>query len=209
VSFGLVAGRDEADDAAGGDVVMPVSSLMPVAWAFASSALTTGRLLGRGRLRSPRSHVGRRIVFADGTSFRVYRETVRVGENRDPSVLVVRFRLPLVGRSRLLHALFRAESLANTPLFAGFPGFRTKLWLTDERTGEYRGLYDWDGPGQAEAYATTLGALLRLVCSPGSVAFHVQPGADRDDYLHDRGALGRAGDVGSVQWWAAAEREPL
>jgi hypothetical protein len=170
-------------------------------WAFAASALTTCRLLVGGRLRSPRSHVGRRVVFADGSSFRVYRETVLADPCQDRSVLVVRFQLRLVGRSRLGHAAFRAESLLNTPLFAGFPGFRTKLWLTDERTGEYRGLYDWDGPGLAEDYATTLLTLLRLVCVPGSLAFHVEPDVVRDAYLavETAATTGRDG-----AWWAAA-----
>jgi hypothetical protein len=42
-----------------------------------------------------------------------------------PRVLVVEFRLRAVrGRG---HAVFRRESLLNTPLFAGFPGFCSKL----------------------------------------------------------------------------------
>jgi hypothetical protein len=146
--------------------------------------------------------VGRRIVFADGSVFRVFRETVSAAPCSDPSVLVVRFQLRLLGRSRLGHALFRGESLANTPLFAGFPGFRTKLWLTDERTGEYRGLYDWAGAGAAESYATTLVALLRPVCVPRSVGFHVEPDATRDRYL--QAATIGAGHVGD--WWAPVEQ---
>jgi hypothetical protein len=169
--------------------------------------LATGRLVLRRQLRFPRAHLGNRIDFADGTSFRVYRETVRLASDPEPAVLVVRFRLPLVGRSRLLQAMFRAESLLNTPLFAGFPGFRTKLWLTDDRTGEYRGLYDWDGPERARSYATTLAALLRLVCSPGSVTFHVEPHVGRDEYLR-RSAIVSAGDAPTDRWWLAAKREP-
>ena len=68
------------------------------------------------------------------------------------------------------------------------PGFRSKLWITDQRTGVYRGVYDWDGAGRAETYATTLTALLRLVCVPGSVGFHVEPGVRRDDFLHHPGS---------------------
>jgi hypothetical protein len=169
--------------------------------AFARSALTTGRLLATGRLRSPRSHVGRRIGFADGSVFWVFRETLFAAPSPDRSVLVVRFQLRLLGRNRLGHALFRAESLANTPLFAGFPGFRTKLWLTDERTGEYRGLYDWAGAGAAESYATALTGLLRPLCVPGSLGSHVEPDATRDRYL-------RAPTVGGGQagdWWAPVE----
>jgi hypothetical protein len=169
--------------------------------------LATGRLLVRRQLRLPRAYIGRHVDFADGTSFRVYRETVRLACDPEPAVLVVRFRLRLVGHRRLLHAMFRAESLLNTPLFAGFPGFRTKLWLTDDRTGEYRGLYDWDGPERARTYATTLSALLRLVCLPGSVTFHVEPHVGRDAYLR-RGAVVTAGDAPRDHWWLATNREP-
>jgi hypothetical protein len=182
-------------------------SPLTAARAFGASVLATGRLLLGRQLRLPRAHLGRRIDFADGTSFRVFRETVRLARDPEPAVLVVRFRLRFVGRSRLLQAMFRAESLLNTPLFAGFPGFRTKLWLTDDRTGEYRGLYDWDGPERAWSYATTLASLLRLVCLPGSVTFHVEPHVERDDYLR-RGPVLSAGDAPTDHWWLAAKREP-
>ena len=56
---------------------------------------------------------------------------------RKPCVLVVEFRLQAVrGRG---HAMFRRESLLNTPLFAGFPGLVSKLWLADDERGRYRG----------------------------------------------------------------------
>ena len=60
-----------------------------------------------------------------------------------PVVLVVAFRLRWVrGRG---HALFRVESVLNTPLFVGFPGFVSKLWLANDENGVYRGFYEWDG----------------------------------------------------------------
>ncbi|HEY8339440.1 MAG TPA: hypothetical protein VIK95_06210 [Egibacteraceae bacterium] len=165
--------------------------------AFAASAVATVRLLARQRLRAPRDQVGRRVAFADGSASQVYRETARVGAIADPVVLLVCFRLRLAGRSRLLHAAFRVESLVHTPLFAGFPGFGTKLWLTDTGTGVYRGLYEWDGEARARAYAETLCRLLRLVSEPGSVAFHVLPGRRRDEVLAT--AHARPGP-----WWEVA-----
>ena len=66
----------------------------------------------------------------------------------DPCVLVVEFRLRAV--RGLGHAAFRRESLLNTPLFAGFPGFVSKLWLADDERCRYRGFYEWDDPGLAE-----------------------------------------------------------
>jgi hypothetical protein len=147
-------------------------------------------LLARHQLRLPKRHAGRELRFADGTTSRVYRETVRAGVGTaDPALLVVRFRLRLLGNSRLLHALFRVESILNTPLFAGFPGFRSKLWATDRRTGFYRGVYEWDGVAAATFYATTLCGLLRVLSEPGSVNFHVVPGVRRDDFLRDPGVV--------------------
>ena len=65
----------------------------------------------------------------------------------EPVVLVVAFRLRWVrGRG---HALFRAESLLNTPLFVGFPGFVSKLWVAHDEGHVYRGVYQWNGPALA------------------------------------------------------------
>lgn len=99
----------------------------------------------------------------------------------DPCVLVVAFRLRWVrGRG---HALFRLESILNTPLFVGFPGFMSKLWLADDSHGIYRGLYEWDGADRAERYAWSLWRVLELVSEPGSIDYRVVPGLRRDDVL--------------------------
>ncbi|GAA4783118.1 hypothetical protein GCM10023200_15690 [Actinomycetospora chlora] len=139
-------------------------------------------LLIRGRLRSPRTWVGRRVLFADGSTSTIYRETVVADAvAARPCALVVRFRLRWVqGRG---HALFRAESLLNTPLFAGFPGFVAKWWLAADEHGVYRGLYEWDGADRADAYARALWRVLALVSVPGSIAYTVLPGHHRDDLL--------------------------
>ena len=170
---------------------------------FARSAATTMVLLARHQLRLPKEHAGRELWFADRTTSRVYRETTRVGvSTTSPALLVVRFQLRVIGNSRWLHALFRAESILNTPLFAGFPGFRSKLWATDLRTGFYRGVYEWDGAELATSYATTLCGLLRLLSVPGSVSFHVVPGVRRDEFLRDPGVV--AADSEPDGWWALA-----
>jgi hypothetical protein len=116
-------------------------------------------------------------------------------------VLVVSFRLRLLqGRG---HALFRAESLLNTPLFVGFPGFVSKLWLAHDERGLYRGLYEWDDPTRAEHYARSLWRVLELVSQPGSIDYRVLPGLRRDDVLADPSVLERwaSADRGSVPWW--------
>jgi len=159
----------------------------PLAYPAALRALAgcfagTARLLWQRRMHLPKERVGMRLRFADGTSARVYRETaVDRGATADPCVLVVAFRLRAVrGRG---HAAFRWESLLNTPLFAGFPGLVSKLWLADDERGRYRGLYEWDGPRLAEDYARALWRVLALVSARGSIHYVVLPGLRRDELL--------------------------
>jgi hypothetical protein len=143
------------------------------------------------------------LRFADGTSARVYRETViERGATMDPCVLVVEFKLRAVrGRG---HAAFRWESLFNTPLFAGFPGLVSKLWLADDELGRYRGLYEWDGRWRAEAYARALWRVLALVSAPGSIHYIVLPGLRRDELLaRPQVVAGTAADLPA--WWRPAE----
>jgi hypothetical protein len=171
--------------------------------ALAGCVATVMRLLGQRRVHLPRGQVGIRLRFTDGTSARVYRETVvDRGPTLDPCVLIVEFRLRAVrGRG---HAAFRLESMLNTPLFAGFPGFVSKLWLAHDERGRYRGVYEWDGPRLAENYARALWRVLALVSVRGSVHYVVLPGLGRDALLDRPDVLaGTAEDAAA--WWRLAE----
>ena len=155
----------------------------------------TARLLRQGRLHLPAQRVGTVLRFADGTSARVFRETVAErGTTQDPCVLVVEFRLRAVRGWG--HAAFRRESLLNTPLFAGFPGFVSKLWLAHDDRGRYRGLYEWDDPHLAEGYARALWRVLALVSVPGSIHYAVLPGLRRDEVLERPDLMGK-----DEAWW--------
>lgn len=179
------------------DVVTPVAAHAAVPQVV-RSAVGMVRLVGSRRLHHPRGRSGEVLRFGDGTSARVYRET-RVGDGRaaDPAVLVVGFVLRRVRGS--WHAAFRWESWLNTPMFVGFPGFASKLWLAHDEQGTYRGVYEWDGADRAAAYVRALGWVLGLVCVPGSVRAHVLPGVHRDDLLARPEVLG--GDTERDQWW--------
>ncbi|MGW0183027.1 hypothetical protein [Nocardia sp. NPDC003345] len=166
--------------------------------ALTRCVLATIGLLLRRHVRLPADNLGLRLGFADGTSARVFRETIVEGSPaRQPCVLVVKFELRGV-RARG-HALFRRESLFNTILFAGFPGLLTKLWVADDEHGVYRGLYEWDGAADAEAYARALWRVLSLVSVPGSIGYRVLPGLSRADLFaaaeHD--PVGRT----VTDWW--------
>jgi hypothetical protein len=184
-----------------------VSEKPPLAYpaalrALAGCAAGTVLLLRHRRMHLPRQRAGKELRFADGTAARIFRETMVDREaTQDPCVLVVTFRLRAVrGRG---HALFRRESLLNTVLFAGFPGFVSKLWLANDERGRYRGLYEWDGPELAENYARALWRVLALVSEPGSIHYVILPGLRRDAWLERPPEMpGAAQDAAA--WWRLA-----
>ncbi|HLY81878.1 MAG TPA: hypothetical protein VKQ71_02775 [Acidimicrobiales bacterium] len=186
-----------------GDVISPSLEQPPLkirraAAAVLRSVWTTGLLLAQRRIHQPREHLGETLHFADGTSAPVYRETmVQRHRTESPVVLVVEFRLRWVHGRR--HALFRAESLLNTPLFVGSSGFVSKLWLAHDQNDVYRGVYEWDDPTLAHTYARALWRVLALVSVPGSIHYVVLPGLHRDALLANPGVTDPGGRIG--EWW--------
>ena len=166
-----------------------------VARCFATSLA----MLGRREVHQPRGNVGRVIWFADGTAGRVYLETAVDRTPDAPCLLVVSFRLRWVrGRG---HDWFRRESILNTPLFVGFPGFVSKLWLAHDSHGTYRGIYEWDGSERAERYVRSLWRVLELVSVKGSIDYRVLPGLRRDHVLAELGELDRYAPAEAEAWW--------
>jgi uncharacterized protein len=91
-----------------------------------------------------------------------------------------------------------AHDTAPDALFAGFPGFRSKLWADDVTTGVYRGIYEWDGAEAARAYATRMVGLLAPFSNADTARFHVVGGLRRDTFLRDPQA---APSDGADGWW--------
>jgi hypothetical protein len=180
-----------------------------VAWrAVARCVLASARLLGQRRVHLPRARVGLRMQFADGTSAQIYRETVVDRPvPREPCTLVVEFRLRAVRGWG--HQLFRWESLLNTPLFVGFPGFVSKLWLAHDDHGCYRGVYQWDGAAAAQAYAQALWRVLALVSEPASIRYRVLPGLRRDDLVDRPSSLDGRVPAGASDWWRPVGVPPV
>lgn len=198
--------EDFAIETPGGSNVRLWGEQPPLAYAAALRALGscvagTVPLLRQRRIHLPASWVGRQLEFADGTSARVYRETVVDRDaTQEPCVLVVAFRLRAV-RGRGPHAMFRWESLLNTPLFVGFPGFVSKLWLANDDQGRYRGVYQWDGPRRADHYARALWRVLALVSVRGSIHYAVLPGLRRDEFLSQAEIPAEVATADASAWW--------
>lgn len=157
-------------------------------------------MLARREVHLPRAWVGRTVHFGDSTCGRVYRETAVAARLAHPCVLDVCFRLR--GVRSLGHVLFEWESLLNTPLFVGFPGFGTKLWIAHDAHGTYRGIYEWDGADLAVAYARSLWRVLQLVSVPGSIHYRVLPDVRREDLLVTVGdGVHRPVGPAARDWW--------
>jgi hypothetical protein len=179
---------------------------MRAVFALSRCVVRTVGLLSRRALSQPAARVGSVLRFADGSAGRVYRETVAFDAATDaPVLLVVAFRLRWIhGRG---HALFRAESLLNTPLFVGFPGFVSKLWLAHDENSVYRGVYQWNDPQLADSYVRALWWVLALVSEHDSIHYVVVPGVRRDEVLKDPEILDQWASDTRPEWWRITEVE--
>lgn len=166
------------------------------------------RLLVQRRTHLSKRKVGLRLHFGDGSAGQVFRETVVDGRfPADPCVLVVGFKLRLV-RGRW-HKLFLWECILNTPLFVGFPGFVSKLWVDRDEQDRYRGWYEWSDPAEAEFYARSLWRVLEVVCVPHTIQYEVVPGFGRDDLLNDPRLLDAVDIEEDAAWWRLVAVSPF
>jgi hypothetical protein len=194
-----------------GNLVGVVSDDRPLSFLRAMVSLCrclakSGGLLWRRALRQPDDHVGEVLHFADGSAGRVYRETVlRDAPTESSVVLVVGFRLRWIRGWG--HSLFRAESVLNTPLFVGFPGFVSKLWVAHDGNGVYRGVYQWNDARLADLYVRALWWVLALVSVRGSIHYVVVPGLRRDAVLADPTLLPSVSSTEKQPWWRLTEVE--
>ena len=150
-------------------------------------AENTVQLLVQRRLHVVRDAAGRSLRLPDGRHFVVFRETTaETDATGAPVVLAIWFRLKFVPpRARVRGWIFERESILNTLMFAGFPGYARKLWMVNRDTAEYAGLYEWRGEAAARRYAGYVVRILKPLSVPRSVGYAV---------LEEAG-LGRAQDA--------------
>ncbi len=141
-------------------------------------ATEVGRLLVRRRLHLRRDLIGAVIVTEDGRRLTVFRESLSdaAGDGVEVTLLVWFHLRGTTASSRARAWLFERESILNTVLYAGCPGFARKLWLVERSTGDYAGIYSWHGPDAADDYGSYITAVLRPLSTPGSVSHRVIAG---------------------------------
>lgn len=145
------------------------------------------QLARSGNIWRTSNRLGQDYRIDRGGTYRIFRETHGRDAVTDPSgVLVVGFRLRVIGSNRICHWLFQRLCLLTTPFWSGFPGFRIKLWMVDPATENYLGIYEWAGEDLARTYVETLVKILRPLSTTGSVWYEALPGQELDLFLSTR-----------------------
>jgi hypothetical protein len=139
-----------------------------------------------GRLRFENRYVGRVFVTEDGQRFRAFRHMSRRASRgraqASPAVFVVRFKF-----ARFSQRLNRGLSLIPVPLIGGYPGFRDKLWMVDEDTGDWQGVYEWDSTEALKAYQCSFALrVMNRRAEPESISYAVIERTPLADYLARR-----------------------
>ena len=148
------------------------------------------RHLFDGRVRFPRDRLGDVLELPAGDTFVVYRETVLRPTTAPPGdgvVLIFRMRVTDPGPGETLRDIL-FDPLANvaTPFFVGMPGFRRKLWLAGERSGEFLELYEWATEDDADRFVAVLQSLLAPFDFAGTASFEVVTDDSVEEYVAAR-----------------------
>ena len=102
-----------------------------------------------GRVHLLEDQVG--SVVRDGEDYLIFRQivvdTIDAPGKKPEAILKIRFRFAR-GSARVNKKL----SLIPIPFIIGVPGFRSKLWMLGQETGQFQGVYEWDTRVAAEAY---------------------------------------------------------
>jgi hypothetical protein len=117
---------------------------------FICFLITIGNVL-RGRVHFPKEHRGKTLRMDDGQVFTIFRH-VRLNRSKYNSeatlpVFIVRFKF-----AKLSQKANKLMSLIPIPLIVGFPGFREKIWMVNEETGYWQGMYQWESEQTIEDY---------------------------------------------------------
>jgi len=108
-----------------------------------------GLLVG-GRAQFPKDRVGKTITTEDGQKYTVFREVVIKSKAGQPEVPGGFFRVWFHTRMALPNTI-RLSYLTMFG-FLGLLGFRSKVWLFNEASGEFGRIYDWDTVQDADNY---------------------------------------------------------
>jgi hypothetical protein len=136
----------------------------------------------RGRIHFSKEYRGKTLRMDDGQAFTIFRH-VSLDEGTSNSaalaVFIVRFKF-----AKLSQKANRITSLIPIPLIVGFPGFRDKIWMVNEETGYWQGVYQWESEKTIEDYQQSfvLGIMNRRSIQE-SLSYTVLPNTRLSEYM--------------------------
>lgn len=101
------------------------------------------------RLSFPKEYTGKIIRMDDRLEFKIFRH-MRLSATtprKKGAILIVRFKF-----EKFSHQINKLLSVTPILLIAGFPGFKDKLWMIDEKSGFWQGIYLWENKEAIEEY---------------------------------------------------------
>lgn len=135
----------------------------------------------RGRIHFPKHRVGKVIRTENGQEFIIFRQVIVDPSQNQPKKPGAIFRVQF----RVAHMSPRQNklfSLLPIPFFVGLPGFRSKLWMLNESTGECQGIYEWDTVEYSKKYANSFAMRFMTMRSvPGSISYEILPKLGQSD----------------------------
>ena len=151
---------------------------------FSSVLATIGNAF-RGRIHCSQKYIGKALKMDDGQQFTIFRHMIldksANHSETTPTIHIVRFKF-----AALSQRANRIASLIPIPLIAGFPGFREKIWMMNERTGSWQGVYQWESEQAVDAYqhSFVLGVMNKRAI-PESLSYTILPNTHLSEYMRE------------------------
>ncbi|UCC96744.1 MAG: hypothetical protein JSW66_12970 [Phycisphaerales bacterium] len=122
----------------------------------------------RGRIHFAKDSIGD-VEHGKDEDFEVFRKIILEPSKDQPekprALLIVRFRF-----ARFAARTNRLLSLIPIPFIVAQQGFRSKTWMTGQKTGAFQGLYEWDSIEDAQKYWTSFPMkLMKKRAVPGTL----------------------------------------
>jgi hypothetical protein len=134
--------------------------------------------------RFSKNVVNTAIYMKDGRSFRIFRRVVIASNTPPEATFVIRFH-----PKRMSARVNYYFSYLPMIVMLGFPGFRSKYWCVDDKTGFCQGVYEWQHVEDAKNYSHSFAVrFMEFRSTPGSITFDIydqRSTANSDIYTFD------------------------
>jgi hypothetical protein len=152
--------------------VTDISQIPPILLARASGFWLSGRV------HFPENRVGE--TLQEEEEFKVFRQVILDPVGIQPEIPGAIFKV-CFQFARFSANTNRVLSLIPIPFILAQPGFRSKTWLTGQKTGLFQGLYEWDTVKDAENYWISFPMkLMKKRAVPSSLVYSISENSNQD-----------------------------